>query len=77
MKNAANLDFSGKTVLVTGSTQGVGRAVAEHLANLGANLILHGLNEDASAREAVSRCQEAGNPVHLAVSYTHLRAHET
>ena len=65
MKNAANLDFSGKTVLVTGSTQGVGRAVAEHLAKLGANLILHGLNEDASAREAVLRCQEAGNPVHL------------
>ncbi|MEC8783220.1 MAG: SDR family oxidoreductase, partial [Planctomycetota bacterium] len=65
MKNAANMDFSGKTILVTGSTQGVGRAVAEHLANLGANLILHGLNEDASAREAVSRCQEAGNPVHL------------
>ena len=61
MKNAANMDFSGKTILVTGSTQGVGRAVAEHLANLGGNLILHGLNEDASAREAVPRGRQPGS----------------
>ncbi|MBS9338598.1 beta-ketoacyl-ACP reductase [Fructobacillus sp. M2-14] len=36
------MDFSGKTVLVTGSSRGIGLAIAHAFDNAGANIILHG-----------------------------------
>jgi NAD(P)-dependent dehydrogenase (short-subunit alcohol dehydrogenase family) len=36
------MDLSGKTILVTGSTDGVGRMVAERLAGDGAHVLVHG-----------------------------------
>ncbi|TDB66035.1 SDR family oxidoreductase [Arundinibacter roseus] len=42
-----NLDLTGKTALVCGSTQGIGRASAEELALLGANVTLMARNEDS------------------------------
>jgi len=41
------LSLKGKTAVVCGSTQGIGRAVAEELAQLGAQCILLARNEDA------------------------------
>lgn len=38
--------LEGKTALVSGSTQGIGLAVASKLANMGANIILLARNED-------------------------------
>ena len=43
---AMNLDLSGKTALVCGSTQGIGKATAIALAKMGANIILLSRNEE-------------------------------
>jgi 3-oxoacyl-[acyl-carrier protein] reductase len=45
-KDAMNIDLTGKTALVCGSTQGIGRAAAEQLANMGANVVLLARNEE-------------------------------
>ncbi len=47
-----NLDLSGKTALVCGSTQGIGKASAIEMASLGANIILVARNEE-SLKEAL------------------------
>ncbi len=38
-------DLSGRTALVTGSSRGLGRAMAEGLAAAGARIVLHGQDE--------------------------------
>ena len=45
-------DMIGQTVLVTGSTSGIGRAVAIRLAESGAAVALHGRNADAAEQVA-------------------------
>jgi NAD(P)-dependent dehydrogenase (short-subunit alcohol dehydrogenase family) len=47
LKNAAHYqpaeaDFSGRIIMITGATRGIGRAVATALVKLGATVILHG-----------------------------------
>lgn len=41
-----NLDLTGKTALVAGSTQGIGQKTAEQLAKMGASLVLVARNEE-------------------------------
>lgn len=41
-----NIDFKGKTILITGATRGIGAQIAKDLLKLGANLILTGTNEN-------------------------------
>ena len=48
----ADVDLSGSTALVTGSTSGIGRVAARSLARLGADVIVHG--RDASAGTALA-----------------------
>lgn len=40
------LDFTNKTILITGATRGIGKQIADDLFKLGANLILTGTNPD-------------------------------
>jgi NAD(P)-dependent dehydrogenase (short-subunit alcohol dehydrogenase family) len=40
-------DFDGRVIMVTGTTSGIGRAVARELVKSGATVILHGRNEKA------------------------------
>ncbi len=40
-----DMHFDGKTAIVTGSSRGLGRAIAEKLGKLGANIVLNGTSE--------------------------------
>ncbi|MFN8590413.1 MAG: SDR family oxidoreductase [Thermomicrobiales bacterium] len=46
MKTYLNLDLTGKTAVVTGASSGIGRAIAEALAEAGANLALVGRDRE-------------------------------
>ncbi|ASW03023.1 glucose 1-dehydrogenase [Paraburkholderia aromaticivorans] len=58
-------DLSGRRALVTGSSTGIGYALAKGLAGAGAELILNGRNA-ARLAEAVGRLRDEGATVHAA-----------
>jgi NAD(P)-dependent dehydrogenase (short-subunit alcohol dehydrogenase family) len=62
-----NIDLSGKTALVTGSTQGIGLAIAERLADSGARVAVNGRTPER-VEEAVGRLR--GDVVGVAVDVT-------
>jgi 3-oxoacyl-[acyl-carrier protein] reductase len=57
------LDISGKWVLLTGASRGIGRQVAEALADRGCRLILHSRSREHTAA-LVAQCQARGLTVH-------------
>ena len=52
----------GKTILVTGSTDGVGRVVAKRLAAEGANVLVHGRNQQRAERVLREICGARVHP---------------
>ncbi|HMF53639.1 MAG TPA: 3-hydroxybutyrate dehydrogenase [Edaphobacter sp.] len=52
------MTFTDKTALVTGSTSGIGLAIATELARAGCNLALHGLESAADSREICDRIRD-------------------
>jgi 3-oxoacyl-[acyl-carrier protein] reductase len=46
------MDFSGKTVVVTGSSRGLGKAIAEKFASLNANVVINGTSDTVLKTES-------------------------
>lgn len=57
-----NIDFTGRTVLVTGSTSGIGFAVAEGFLSAGADVLING-RTDATVAAALARLERFGSRV--------------
>ena len=63
-----NIDLSGKTALVTGSTSGIGHAIAKGLAATGANVVVNGRSQAkvdaavAALAKAVPAARSAASP---------------
>ena len=58
-KACAMADFKGKTIVITGGGTGLGRAMAEHLASLGAHVVAAGRRPEPLA-ETVAAIRSAG-----------------
>ena len=58
-------DLSGRTALITGSSRGLGRAMAEGMAAAGAAIVLNG-SDAARLATAAAEMREAGRTVHEA-----------
>jgi len=56
----SNFDLTGRLALVTGSSRGIGWAIAQGLAAAGARVLLHGRNADALNRRAAELGGNAG-----------------
>ncbi|PSQ96007.1 MAG: daunorubicin C-13 ketoreductase [Bacteroidetes bacterium SW_9_63_38] len=59
LARVTDADCTGKTALVTGSTNGIGRLAALALGRLGATVIVHG-RDDAAGRAVVAELDEMG-----------------
>jgi 3-oxoacyl-[acyl-carrier protein] reductase len=55
--------LNNKTAIVTGSARGIGRAIAERYAALGANVVVNYSTGEAQARETVAAIEQAGGTV--------------
>ncbi len=61
-----DMQLTGKTALVTGSSSGIGRGVATTLAREGAIVVVHGRNAER-AQETADAIRTAGGTAHLAI----------
>src|ERR1700712_5364858 len=62
--------LTGKTALVTGSTSGLGRAIAETLAAAGARVVLSGRNQERG-EQAVAEIRAAGGKADFVAAALH------
>jgi len=55
------MSFQGKVAIVTGSAQGIGRAIAKVLASRGANVIISDINGNKAKQTAIEIAKETNN----------------
>jgi NAD(P)-dependent dehydrogenase (short-subunit alcohol dehydrogenase family) len=65
-----NIDLSGKTALVTGSTQGIGLAIAQGLANAGARVAVNGRTAQRVDDAAASLKADGADVIGIAADVT-------
>lgn len=58
--NDSRRELAGQRALVTGSTSGIGRAIALALATAGADILVHGFRSWQAADETADRCRSSG-----------------
>ncbi|MEO7853436.1 MAG: glucose 1-dehydrogenase [Rubrivivax sp.] len=66
LESLKQFDLSGKTALITGSSAGIGLALAKGLAQAGAAVVLNGRTK-ATVEAAASLLRQSGATVHLSV----------
>ena len=54
------INLAGHNALITGSTKGVGRAIACAMAQAGANVVIHGRQQSEAAEETLEQCRQSG-----------------
>jgi len=54
------MDFSGKVVLITGASRGIGRSIAEEFAKLGGTVIINYNSNDEAAKETIRKIESIG-----------------
>ncbi len=54
------MDLSGKTAIVTGSSRGIGRAIALELGQAGASVVINYSSNDAAAEEVKKQIEDSG-----------------
>ncbi|MEO0987211.1 MAG: glucose 1-dehydrogenase [Cyanobacteria bacterium J06639_14] len=63
------MKLDGKVALVTGSSQGIGQAIAIRLAQAGAKVVINYRSHPEGAEETVKQVQAAGGNCHIAPGY--------
>lgn len=63
-------DLNGKLALVTGSSRGIGRAIAVKLAQAGCDVIVHGRSESTALSETMSIIKNNGKNAYIEVADT-------
>lgn len=64
------MKLAGKVALVTGSSQGIGQAIAIRLAQEGANVVINYRSHPEGAQETLEKVEAAGGKCHLVEGFT-------
>ena len=58
--NPASPSLEGRVALVTGGSRGIGRAIALHLASLGASVVVNYVSSSKAADDVVAEIEKRG-----------------